>query len=126
MFAAMGIIDPMCDQCSTKLRRFPVPVVHFPSGDFAISLIKPDGGLDRERSFKMEGGLAMCPKCFDATMDELDERGEEVVTDYQCGCRTQKVGKHFFIKPCSMTCIVYKTVIEKSKQRGNEIEFRRD
>lgn len=125
MFVAMGVSKPVCDQCSVGLKEFPCPVVHF-LFDYALEVHNPDGVTDKARSFAMKGGLAMCPECFDATVDELNQKGEEIVTDYKCGCHTQKVGTHFFIKPCSPSCIVFKTVIERSEQRGNEIEFRRN
>lgn len=42
-----------------------------------------------------------------------------------CGCIMWKKGEKFFIKPCGREgCQTYTYVLEKSKERGNVIEFK--
>lgn len=123
-FDAIGVFNPVCDQCDVILTEFPVPVVHH-LFDYAIAQFDSLGR--RTGGFVMRGGLAMCPKCFDTTIAELEKKGEEIITNYDCGCMTQKVGQTFYISPClNPACEVYKYVLEQSKARGNKIEFRRD
>jgi hypothetical protein len=122
-FSSMGISDPVCDGCSVILKEFPVPVVHHL---FDYAIVQFDSLGRRTGGYAMRGGLAMCPKCFSVVMDELEKKGEEIITEYKCGCKTQKIGQTFFIKPCFPDCEICKMVLEESKVRGNKIEFRRD
>jgi len=48
---------------------------------------------------------------------------KELETHWPCGCYTYREGMKFFIRPCSIECIVYHTVIEISKKLGSEIRY---
>lgn len=45
---------------------------------------------------------------------------------WSCGCKTQKTGSTYYIKPCSKSCAVLKVVVQEAKERGNELIVRRD
>lgn len=66
--------SPVCDLCSKPLTDFPAIVVHQP---FDYILIK----LKSRTGYVMRGGMAMCSKCFAASLKEYLEKGDNIIID---------------------------------------------
>jgi len=68
---------PVCDLCATPLIKFPCPVIIAPF-DY-ILVCWTNARFDPRRSYVMKGGMAHCETCFPKVIQELKERGAEVI-----------------------------------------------
>jgi len=62
--------NPVCDLCRRPITEFPCPVIIAPFDYILIA---------GRRSHIMKGGMAHCETCFPKVIQELRERGEEVI-----------------------------------------------
>ena len=56
-------------------------------------------------------------------MENITFKVEGNKTLFSCGCKTEVVGKNYLINPCSLSCEVYKYVLEQSTRQDNSVSF---